>query len=591
MNRLLSMFLALCLLLSLIPITASASEVEASGECSGMNSSVFWSLTSDGTLTISGVGEMREYKKGYMLPPWCSRHDIHTVIVEEGITQISSVAFYGLKNATTFSLPNSLVSIGRDGFYSYVFQRCENLETITLPDNLMHLGANAFQECFSLKSIRIPDGIVSIESEVFSSCHALEEVTLPANLENIYYGAFNGAALKEISFPETLKSIGNYAFAHCRFAELVIPSSVTQIGSYAFFDCQNLTSVQLPENLTSIQPSTFLGCIALKSIDLPDTLSSIGDYAFQFCSSLENLTIPPSVTSLGSCVFWNCDSLNELTFTGNAPEFAPDTFKYYSGIIRYPGNDSTWTSELMQNCGGNVTWVAHTHEHNWETQIVEPTCTEQGYTTYYCSSCGDSYVDSYKDATGHIFGEWVETKEPPSCTERGEESRSCVCGETETRKTHTLEHEYDDNDICANCGHNKNHVPMYRLYNPYTHEHLLTSNPDEMDQLVKVGWSLDGIAWNAPASGLFVYRLYNPFDDWHTYTLSQEEIDILVPLGWKVDGVVCYSATEADVVPIYRLFNPYEKTNYHLLTANPEERDLLEKAGWIVEGIAWNAVK
>ena len=184
------------------------------------------------------------------------------------------------------------------------------------------------------------------------------------------------------------------------------------------------------------------------------------------------------------------------------------------------------------------------------------------------------------DVQGHNHT-WTDATctTPKTCSE---------CGVTEGK---ALEHAYDENGICSNCGHNKNKVPMYRLYNPYTYEHLLTSNEDEKNQLVKVGWSLDGIAWNAPSSGLPVYRLYNPYDDWHTYSLSQEEIDTLVPLGWKVDGVVCYSATQADAIPVYRLFNPYVQTNYHMLTADPAERDLLETAGWILDGVAWQAVK
>ena len=38
--------------------------------------------------------------------------------------------------------------------------------------------------------------------------------------------------------------------------------------------------------------------------------------------------------------------------------------------------------------------------------VTDPTCTEQGYTTYTCA-CGDSYVDNYVEATGHVYDdEW-----------------------------------------------------------------------------------------------------------------------------------------------------------------------------------------
>ncbi len=42
--------------------------------------------------------------------------------------------------------------------------------------------------------------------------------------------------------------------------------------------------------------------------------------------------------------------------------------------------------------------------HDYEaTTVVAPTCTEQGYTTYTCSRCGDTYMDDYTDALGHSW--------------------------------------------------------------------------------------------------------------------------------------------------------------------------------------------
>lgn len=51
------------------------------------------------------------------------------------------------------------------------------------------------------------------------------------------------------------------------------------------------------------------------------------------------------------------------------------------------------------------------HEHDYVTVEADPTCTEQGYTTYTCA-CGDSYMDDYVEATGHEFGDWMITAEP-----------------------------------------------------------------------------------------------------------------------------------------------------------------------------------
>ena len=42
------------------------------------------------------------------------------------------------------------------------------------------------------------------------------------------------------------------------------------------------------------------------------------------------------------------------------------------------------------------------HEHSYTTQVVSPTCTEQGYTIYTCE-CGENYNDDYINALGHNY--------------------------------------------------------------------------------------------------------------------------------------------------------------------------------------------
>ena len=49
----------------------------------------------------------------------------------------------------------------------------------------------------------------------------------------------------------------------------------------------------------------------------------------------------------------------------------------------------------------------------------------------------------------HSFGEWTVTTEP-TCTEKGVETRTCECGETETREVAALGHDWDGTD-CTRC--------------------------------------------------------------------------------------------------------------------------------------------
>ena len=215
-------------------------------------------------------------------------------------------------------------------------------------------------------------------------------------------------------------------------------------------------------------------------------------------------------------------------------------------------------------------------------QLVEveeklATCEETGAKAHWkCMICGELYADN-----------------------KGEEKTTI-----KELEIPLADHTYDnDKDATCNvCGYEREvepevepevvTLPVYRLYNPYTLEHLFTGGAAEKDALAAAGWIYEGIAWYAPESGIPVYRLYNPYTDGHFYTVDEAEMNDCVAAGWKYDGIVSY-AVDPDAegaIPVFRLFNPYETKNYHHYTAGVDERDTLEGLGWIYEGIAWHAL-
>ena len=71
------------------------------------------------------------------------------------------------------------------------------------------------------------------------------------------------------------------------------------------------------------------------------------------------------------------------------------------------------------------------HEHEYDAIVIEPSCSYQGYTTYKCKICGESYDDDYVDATGeHVYTETANV--PATCTEDGYITIACMCGLSET---------------------------------------------------------------------------------------------------------------------------------------------------------------
>ncbi len=93
---------------------------------------------------------------------------------------------------------------------------------------------------------------------------------------------------------------------------------------------------------------------------------------------------------------------------------------------------------------GHAEFLTLWHEHQYSAVVIAPTCTEKGYTTYYCH-CGDTYLDRYVDSLGHDMVEWYQTA-APTCTAEGENRRDCGrdCGYYETEVVLANGHSHAD---------------------------------------------------------------------------------------------------------------------------------------------------
>ena len=136
-----------------------------------------------------------------------------------------------------------------------------------------------------------------------------------------------------------------------------ITAGVTSIGDNAFQGCTNLSVVEIPASVTSIRYRAFLGCSNLSSLTIPEGVTSIGEDVFPFCRSLTSVTIPASVTSIGNRAFYYCNYLTKIRFEGAAPSIGVDCFHEVTATAYYPLNDPSWTEEVRQNYGGNITWA------------------------------------------------------------------------------------------------------------------------------------------------------------------------------------------------------------------------------------------
>ena len=217
------------------------------------NGSIIAKLSIDtNTLTISGTGEMMNFGS-LSGEAWFGagcKNFIQNVIIKEGVTRIGN----------------------------YAFNRCTNLQTITMPNSLTQIDSYAFSECSSLNNIVIPEKVTTIGQATFRGCISLVDVT--------------------------------------------IPNSVTEMGEAVFSNCNNLINTNLPDGITSIPNSTFSNCKKLKSIKIPDAVTKIGRNAFWGCESLENVTIPANVSLIGENqssynAFAKCSNLKNIMVDSN----------------------------------------------------------------------------------------------------------------------------------------------------------------------------------------------------------------------------------------------------------------------------------
>ena len=367
-----------------------------------IHAEITWTLSSDGTLTISGTGDMEG-------APWLSQRDeIKKVVIKDGVTSIGGGAFsgcYGLTSVTipnsvtgieqyafyncsglsSITIPNSVTSIGSSAFYGtkwydnqpdgvvyagkvlYVykgtmpsntkidikdgtkgiggsaFSGCSGLTSVTIPNSVTWIGESAFYGCSGLTSITIPNSVTSIGEYAFRNCSSLTSVTIPNSVTSIGGGAFYGCSgLTSVTIPNSVTSIGGAAFAECSgLTSITIPNSVTSIGGFAFYGCSGLTSLTIPNSVTSIEGAAFAECSGLTSLTIPNSVTSIGNNAFYRCSGLTSVTIPNSVTSIGDYAFSGCSGLTSISFPNSVTSIGNSAFYGCSGLTSITCEAST----------------------------------------------------------------------------------------------------------------------------------------------------------------------------------------------------------------------------------------------------------
>ena len=268
-------------------------------------------------------------------------------------SKMKTLGTYLFKNCSSLEsviLPASITKAP-----NYMFQNCTSLKSVEFKGKVTSIGTYFFSGCTSLEEFVVPETVTVLGSAtiaatgystgtgfVFEKCTNLKSVTLPKNLTVIPNGTFKGcSSLTSLELPEKLKAIGISAFENCeKINHLVIGKGVMLGNGTAptstngvFKNCSSLSDLKFEGTLGYVGREMFYGCTSLKSftvkgytgigqnafmgsgiesIIIPNTVKQIYDGAFMNCEGLTSVSIPSSVTSIGTRVFTGCTKLTQI---------------------------------------------------------------------------------------------------------------------------------------------------------------------------------------------------------------------------------------------------------------------------------------
>lgn len=176
-------------------------------------------------------------------------------------------------------------------------------------------------------------------------------------------------------------------------SDMVTPSGKAQTNGHHWDNGSVTTAATCTSTGVKTYTCTDSGCGATKTEAIAALGHSYGS---------ETVTLKPTCTAAGTKSY-SCSTCNK-TVTESIKALG---HSYGAWITDVEATETATGSKHREcaTCGNTETttipMVGHNHDYS-ATVITLPTCTEQGYSTHYCS-CGHSYVDSYVSKAAHDY--------------------------------------------------------------------------------------------------------------------------------------------------------------------------------------------
>ena len=142
---------------------------------------------------------------------------------------------------------------------------------------------------------------------------------------------------------------------------------------------------------------------------------------------------------------------------------------------------------VCSDCGDTYTDILVAEGHKFHDEVIAPTCTEPGCTRHTCTVCNYTEEEDYVDALGHKWSSKVTAK--PTCTENGVRTYTCSkCHDSYEEVIEAEGHLNDDSVIeptctakgytlhkCSKCGYERRDTFVDPLGHSF--EEVVTTEP------------------------------------------------------------------------------------------------------------------
>ena len=245
---------------------------------------------------------------------------------------LEEYAFFGNYDIQSVEIPEGVTELQTSVFES------SSVTQVTLPQSLKIIGDYAFESCYGLKKIVLPEGLETIGEYAFESCDQLTALTIPASVTQMGRGIISNCSnLKEITLADGLTTLVEGVFENSYLERLELPDSMVDLIPESLVGLEGtLKYVKWTAGIPEIPDGMFNNFGELEEVVLPEGVTAIGSDGstgvFECCYALTRISMPKSLTSIGRYAFYDCRGLQELVLPKNLTAIGDYAFADCDGL-------------------------------------------------------------------------------------------------------------------------------------------------------------------------------------------------------------------------------------------------------------------